>query len=346
MNQEQLWHHDHTLQIKPESNGHMVFPQQQQQQQQQQQNMAPLEKIPSPKNNVYSPINQHVQLNNTYYTSQQNQGYNNMYNNSNFMPQQMHLQNLPPHIQPFSQPMPNNIQLLPPQHQHQQQHQHWFLPATSSTGFTSSDSLINSQSTPHSTTSSNYSNSNFTSGYPSTDFNSDDTKSIPISSTYHSGPLQTIPMNTIRTNSHPHNHIDTGVLSLQPGEDPSYYKPRTSGSSGSSSPASDRSTSSPSLQSTTNVNNENGESPSSVKNSKVRRSRMGCLTCRHRKKRCCENRPKCTECDRLGLNCTWPAPGSEHRNKSKIARLNDGYYYDSFYGNIKILRGVVESRVD
>lgn len=77
---------------------------------------------------------------------------------------------------------------------------------------------------------------------------------------------------------------------------------------------------------------------------KVKRSRMGCLACRHRKKRCCETKPRCAECSRLGLNCTWPVPGSEYRNKPKHVRLTDEMHYDPFHGSIRILRGVVEHR--
>lgn len=76
----------------------------------------------------------------------------------------------------------------------------------------------------------------------------------------------------------------------------------------------------------------------------TKRSRMGCLTCRNRKKRCCETKPKCHECSRLGLICSWPAPGAEHRNKPRNAKETEGMHYDSFYGNIKILRGIVEKK--
>lgn len=79
---------------------------------------------------------------------------------------------------------------------------------------------------------------------------------------------------------------------------------------------------------------------------KTKRSRMGCLTCRHRKKRCCERRPTCHECERLGLRCSWPAPGLEHRNRPKNAKINDDMHYDAFYGHIKILRGIVEYRIN
>lgn len=77
---------------------------------------------------------------------------------------------------------------------------------------------------------------------------------------------------------------------------------------------------------------------------KVKRSRMGCLTCRQRKKRCCETKPNCYECRRLSLNCMWPSPGFEHKNRPKHGRNeNEGMHYDPFFGNIKILRGIVES---
>ncbi|KAJ5298075.1 hypothetical protein N7508_008324 [Penicillium antarcticum] len=37
------------------------------------------------------------------------------------------------------------------------------------------------------------------------------------------------------------------------------------------------------------------------------RSRGGCLPCKTRKKKCDENRPKCSDCRRLNLPCEWPA---------------------------------------
>lgn len=81
------------------------------------------------------------------------------------------------------------------------------------------------------------------------------------------------------------------------------------------------------------------------KQSNTKRSRMGCLTCRGRKKRCCEQRPTCAECDRLGLKCNWPIPGLEYRNRSKNNKyLNDRNIVDTPYGKIKVLRGVVSKR--
>lgn len=73
-----------------------------------------------------------------------------------------------------------------------------------------------------------------------------------------------------------------------------------------------------------------------------KRSRMGCLTCRQRKKRCCETRPKCTECNRLGLTCVWPKPGTEHKNKPKDLKNEENMIDHQVYGRIKVLRGIVE----
>ncbi|PIS54144.1 hypothetical protein CJI97_003844 [Candidozyma auris] len=76
----------------------------------------------------------------------------------------------------------------------------------------------------------------------------------------------------------------------------------------------------------------------------TKRSRMGCLTCRQRKKRCCETRPKCSECSRLRLNCVWPKPGTEHKNKSKEVKSQENTIDHDVYGKIKVLRGIVEYR--
>lgn len=76
----------------------------------------------------------------------------------------------------------------------------------------------------------------------------------------------------------------------------------------------------------------------------TKRSRMGCLTCRLRKKRCCETRPKCSECQRLRLNCQWPKPGTEHKNKPKEVKSQENMMDHHVYGKIKVLRGIVEYR--
>lgn len=81
-------------------------------------------------------------------------------------------------------------------------------------------------------------------------------------------------------------------------------------------------------------------------NKVAKRSRMGCLTCRQRKKRCCENRPKCKECSRLRLNCVWPKPGTEHKNKPKEVKNQENMIDHDVYGKIRVLRGIVEYRSD
>lgn len=40
------------------------------------------------------------------------------------------------------------------------------------------------------------------------------------------------------------------------------------------------------------------------------RSKNGCLTCRRRKVRCDEQRPRCSHCERLNLQCRWRPPYS------------------------------------
>ncbi|ODQ80213.1 hypothetical protein BABINDRAFT_161183 [Babjeviella inositovora NRRL Y-12698] len=81
------------------------------------------------------------------------------------------------------------------------------------------------------------------------------------------------------------------------------------------------------------------------KKSVMKRSRMGCLTCRSRKKRCCESRPECYECRRLGFNCVWPVPGSEHKNRNRAARLEESMMDHAEFFKIKVLRGIVEYRI-
>lgn len=80
---------------------------------------------------------------------------------------------------------------------------------------------------------------------------------------------------------------------------------------------------------------------------KSKRSRTGCLTCRQRKKRCCETKPICAECERLSIKCRWPVPGSERKNKSKNQpRISHDEMYHEVYGVIKVLRGVVEYKIE
>ncbi|KAG7812449.1 hypothetical protein KL921_001681 [Ogataea angusta] len=79
---------------------------------------------------------------------------------------------------------------------------------------------------------------------------------------------------------------------------------------------------------------------------KAKRSRRGCLTCRQRKKKCCETRPTCSECSRLMIRCRWPVPGSERKNRSKNNAISPDEMIHEAYGVIKILRGVVDYKVE
>ncbi|POS79808.1 hypothetical protein DHEL01_v201813 [Diaporthe helianthi] len=49
------------------------------------------------------------------------------------------------------------------------------------------------------------------------------------------------------------------------------------------------------------------------------RSRYGCLTCKRRKVKCDELRPRCSHCERLNLECKWPQsfPTNSHKRRSR-----------------------------
>lgn len=51
------------------------------------------------------------------------------------------------------------------------------------------------------------------------------------------------------------------------------------------------------------------------------RSRLGCLTCRRRKKKCDEVKPICTACLRNNLGCLWPAPDPPQRGIAARSNL-------------------------
>lgn len=59
------------------------------------------------------------------------------------------------------------------------------------------------------------------------------------------------------------------------------------------------------------------------------RSRNGCFTCRKRKKRCDEGKPVCNACTRLSLECTYPIPGQERKNKKRKSQLADEHKSNS-----------------
>lgn len=68
--------------------------------------------------------------------------------------------------------------------------------------------------------------------------------------------------------------------------------------------------SSPSSPTNVNHTGESGKQPR-------QRSRKGCYTCRRRKKRCSEEKPVCSACVRLKLECSYPLPGQERKNRKR-----------------------------
>ncbi|KAJ5364808.1 fungal-specific transcription factor domain-containing protein [Penicillium cataractarum] len=50
------------------------------------------------------------------------------------------------------------------------------------------------------------------------------------------------------------------------------------------------------------------------------RSLTGCLTCRQRKKKCDERKPKCIGCTRNGLQCAWPVAGTSSKPPKSVLR--------------------------
>ena len=52
----------------------------------------------------------------------------------------------------------------------------------------------------------------------------------------------------------------------------------------------------------------------------IKRDKSGCLTCKQRRKKCDEVKPKCADCRRLNLTCSWPSPArAKPRNKRQVA---------------------------
>lgn len=70
------------------------------------------------------------------------------------------------------------------------------------------------------------------------------------------------------------------------------------------------------------IYNNNPSSPATDASNKSQqqprqRSRKGCYTCRRRKKRCDEVKPVCSACVRLKLECLYPIPGQERKNRKR-----------------------------
>lgn len=60
--------------------------------------------------------------------------------------------------------------------------------------------------------------------------------------------------------------------------------------------------------STDQGNKSSNKSSLAPRRQRYTRARTGCLTCRSRRKKCDEKRPRCTGCARNGLSCSWPHP--------------------------------------
>ena len=52
----------------------------------------------------------------------------------------------------------------------------------------------------------------------------------------------------------------------------------------------------------------------------TKKSRMGCITCKIRKKRCSQERPICADCRRLGKNCVWATDEMTNENVKQLRR--------------------------
>ena len=47
----------------------------------------------------------------------------------------------------------------------------------------------------------------------------------------------------------------------------------------------------------------------------------GCLSCKLRKKKCDETKPKCRACERIGLTCSWPNRAKNATNSAGIVSV-------------------------
>ena len=59
--------------------------------------------------------------------------------------------------------------------------------------------------------------------------------------------------------------------------------------------------------------------PENYRRPRASRSRGGCLSCKARKKKCDEIRPRCSDCRRLNLACRWKCPPSRSPSPSHVS---------------------------
>lgn len=67
------------------------------------------------------------------------------------------------------------------------------------------------------------------------------------------------------------------------------------------------------------------------KRRKVTRSRLGCLTCRKRRKLCDMAKPVCQACTRLKIQCSWPSESASKPPRSSSQRQSQTPAYISVY---------------
>ncbi|KAG9228984.1 fungal-specific transcription factor domain-containing protein [Amylocarpus encephaloides] len=67
-----------------------------------------------------------------------------------------------------------------------------------------------------------------------------------------------------------------------------------------------------------------------------RRSRAGCISCKEKKKKCNENRPRCDRCTERGLQCEYEAVQPRKRRRSSLVRSAEpkspGHYHQRWIG--------------
>ncbi|KAH7142624.1 fungal-specific transcription factor domain-containing protein [Dactylonectria estremocensis] len=78
-------------------------------------------------------------------------------------------------------------------------------------------------------------------------------------------------------------------------------------------------------QSTTDQGNQPRIRPYVGRSRQFKRSKNGCLNCRHRKKKCGEEKPRCLSCRRNNLDCTWSV--GQHETTAGTSPLLGATHY-------------------
>ncbi|GME77565.1 unnamed protein product [Ambrosiozyma monospora] len=119
---------------------------------------------------------------------------------------------------------------------------------------------------------------------------------------------------------------------------------KTSSSSTTNSSFTNNASTTTTMTTTTTMSSSTGQ-PS-------RRSRKGCLTCRARKRKCCETKPICSECRRLKIKCRWWSDEQKanlnknrSRKKDKSFMKADEVLCDDLDMIVKVVRAKVEYSV-